>query len=103
MRRLADRTVGRPLLAVLTLGVLALLAVPGIVLQRGQSTVFLTSASLGYGVRSFPIPPLAAGTYSVRLAATDLAGNLNRITGTLQLAAAKKRPGTGASTPTSAH
>jgi hypothetical protein len=45
--------------------------------------VFSTSASFGYGVRTFTIPALAAGTYGVRLAATDLAGNFSRITGTL--------------------
>jgi hypothetical protein len=36
---------------------------------------------------------MAAGTYSVRLAATDLAGNFNRISGTLQLTPAKRRSG----------
>ncbi len=55
----------------------------GIVVTRGTSTVFSTSASFGYGVRTFTIPALAAGTYGVRLAATDLAGNFSRITGTL--------------------
>jgi Cu/Ag efflux pump CusA len=35
LERITDRAVGRPLLAVLILGLLALLAVPGIVLQRG--------------------------------------------------------------------
>ena len=44
------------------------------------------------------IPPLAAGTYSVRLAATDLAGNFNRITGTLQLTGGKRRSGTSGAT-----
>jgi hypothetical protein len=65
----------------------------GIVVQRGQNTVFQTSASFGYGVRSFAIPPMAGGTYSVRLAATDLAGNFNRINGTLQLTPAKRHSG----------
>jgi hypothetical protein len=55
----------------------------GIVITRGTSTVFSTSASFGYGVRSFSVPKLRAGSYGVRLAATDLAGNFNRITGTL--------------------
>jgi hypothetical protein len=55
----------------------------GIVVTRGTSTVFSTSASFGYGVRTFAVPALKAGTYGVRLAATDLAGNFSRITGTL--------------------
>ena len=55
----------------------------GIVVTRGSSTVFSTSASFGYGVRTFTVPALAAGSYGVRLAATDLAGNFSRTTGTL--------------------
>jgi D-glucuronyl C5-epimerase C-terminus len=55
----------------------------GIVVTRGTSTVFSTSASFAYGVRTFTVPALKAGTYGVRLAATDLAGNFSRITGTL--------------------
>ena len=55
----------------------------GVVVTRGSSPVFSTSASFGYGVRTFTIPALKAGTYGVRLAATDLAGNFSRITGTL--------------------
>ena len=58
----------------------------GIVVTRGSSTVFSTSASFGYGVRTFTIPAEQAGTYSVRLAATDLAGNFSAITGTLAIA-----------------
>jgi hypothetical protein len=57
----------------------------GIVVTRGTSTVFSTSASFGYGVRTFTVPALRAGTYGVRLAATDLAGNFARITGTLTI------------------
>lgn len=75
----------------------------GIVIQRGSRTVFLTSASFGSGLRSFAITALAPGTYSVRLAATDLAGNFNRIAGTLQLAAAKRRATGTPSGTTSAH
>jgi hypothetical protein len=56
----------------------------GIVLTRGGQTVFLTSAEFGYGTHAFAIPPLRRGiTYGIRLAATDLAGNFNRITGKL--------------------
>ena len=52
-------------------------------MTRGSSTVFSTSASFDYGVRTFTLPGLPAGSYAVRLAATDLAGNFNRITATL--------------------
>ncbi len=62
----------------------------GIVVVRGQNTVFQTSASFPYGVDVFAVPSLPAGSYSVRLAATDLAGNFNRITGTLVLAKPKR-------------
>jgi hypothetical protein len=55
----------------------------GIVVLRGGRSVFLTSASFGYGVRSFALPALRAGSYEIHLAATDLAGNFNRIVGTL--------------------
>ena len=42
--------------------------------------MFPTSAYLPYGVDSFTIPALStAGSYGVRLAATDLAGNFARI------------------------
>jgi hypothetical protein len=58
----------------------------GLVVTRGTQTVFATSANYGYGVDSFAIPRLTqAGIYGVRLAATDLAGNFARITGTLQI------------------
>ncbi len=56
----------------------------GVVVTRGAQTVFATSAGVPYGVDSFAIPRLKQpGTYGVRLAATDLAGNFARITGTL--------------------
>lgn len=57
----------------------------GIVVLRGARTVFETSADFGYGVRTFSVPPLRRGAYTVHLAATDLAGNFNRITGTLRV------------------
>jgi len=64
----------------------------GIVVALNGTTVFLTSAELGYGSDAFAIPaPRKAGTYTVRLAATDLAGNFNRITGTLDVSPAPKR------------
>jgi hypothetical protein len=56
----------------------------GIVLIRGTKTVLETSADFAYGVNEFSIPKLTApGIYTVRLAATDLAGNFNRIIATL--------------------
>lgn len=59
----------------------------GIVIVRHGRTVFLTSAELPYGPQSFSIPPLhVRGRYTVRLAATDLAGNFNRIVGSLRVA-----------------
>lgn len=65
----------------------------GIVLMRGQQTVLATSAYFAYGTGEFAVPALAPGTYAVRLAATDLVGNFNRITGTLSVPAARHRRG----------
>ena len=48
--------------------------------------MFVTSASFGYGTDAFSIPALRKpGSYTVRLAATDLANNFNRIVGTIQV------------------
>jgi hypothetical protein len=57
----------------------------GIVLtDASDKTIFATSASFGYGVRSFTVPRIKKpGTYGVVLTATDLAGNFARITGNL--------------------
>ncbi len=55
----------------------------GIVITHGTSTLLSTSATFGYGTDTFSVPALKRGTYDVRLAATDLAGNFSRITGTL--------------------
>ena len=58
----------------------------GIVVLRGSQIVFETSAYFPYGVHAFAIPSLGRkGTYTVHLAATDLAGNFNRIIGSLSL------------------
>ncbi|MGI8414104.1 MAG: D-glucuronyl C5-epimerase family protein [Solirubrobacteraceae bacterium] len=58
----------------------------GIVVVRGGRTVFLTSADFPYGSGSFAIPPLSRrGRYTIRLAATDLAGNFHRIVGSLSV------------------
>jgi hypothetical protein len=58
----------------------------GIVLVDDGQTVFLTSSDFGYGVDAFSIPALQhTGDYTVRLAATDLADNFNRIVGTLHV------------------
>jgi D-glucuronyl C5-epimerase C-terminus len=57
-----------------------------VVIGPGGNTLFSTSATFGYGNRSFTVPPLKhKGTYTIRLAATDLAGNFNRIVGTIQV------------------
>jgi hypothetical protein len=56
----------------------------GIIVLRGSSIVFETSASFPYGVQSFSVPALTRkGSYAIRLAATDLAGNFDRVIGTL--------------------
>jgi hypothetical protein len=62
----------------------------GVVVSQNAGPVFQTSASFPYGVDRFTVPAIARpGTYSVALAATDLAGNFARITGTLQVARGK--------------
>jgi hypothetical protein len=58
----------------------------GVVITRGSQTVFSTSADFAYGLDSFTIPRLRQpGTYGVTLAATDLAGNFGRVTGSLNV------------------
>ncbi len=58
----------------------------GIVVTRDTRTVLATSASFPYGTGAFTVPALKRpGAYEIRLAATDLAGNFSRITGTLQV------------------
>jgi hypothetical protein len=47
----------------------------GVTIRRGSTVAFATSATFGYGVRSITVPKLAAGSYTVTLTATDLAGN----------------------------
>ncbi len=65
----------------------------GIVVAEGGTTKFETSATFPYGVNRFTIPALTqAGAYNVALAATDLAGNFARITGTLTLTAPPPPP-----------
>ena len=57
-----------------------------VVIGPGGNTLFSTSASFGYGTRSFSVPALKhKGTYTIHLSATDLAGNFNRIAGTIQV------------------
>ncbi len=60
----------------------------GIVVVRAGHTLLATSAYFAYGVGAFAILPLSPGRYTVRLAATDLAGNFSRLTGTLSVPAA---------------
>jgi D-glucuronyl C5-epimerase C-terminus len=57
-----------------------------VVIGPGGNTLFSTSATFGYGTRSFTVPALKhKGTYTIHLSATDLAGNFNRIVGTVQV------------------
>lgn len=58
----------------------------GVTITQGTSTKLLTSASFPYGTHSFTIPALRQpGSYSVRLTATDLAGNFAAVDGALQV------------------
>lgn len=58
----------------------------GITLTQGAHTAFLTSASFPHGTDHFTLPAVKRpGSYSVLLVATDLAGNVTRTTGTLQI------------------
>ncbi|MBV8954768.1 MAG: hypothetical protein JO179_11565 [Solirubrobacterales bacterium] len=57
----------------------------GIIVTSARHTVLLTSAQFGRGIHAFGLPGLAPGSYAVRLAATDLAGNFSRSTWTLQV------------------
>ncbi len=58
----------------------------GVVVLRGSQTIFSTSASFPYGVHSFAVPAIKrTGQYTIHLAATDLAGNFNRIVGSVQI------------------
>jgi D-glucuronyl C5-epimerase C-terminus len=51
----------------------------GITVLHGAETLFLTSATFPYGRHVFKIPALPdAGTYTIQLDATDLAGNYNQ-------------------------
>ena len=63
----------------------------GVVVSQGAHQVFATSASFPYGVDRFSVPAIRRpGSYSVVLAATDLAGNFARIAGSLQVTQAKR-------------
>jgi hypothetical protein len=53
------------------------------VLNGSSQTVFSSSSQFAYGTDSFTLPPLAAGTYTIQLSATDLAGNLGTASGPL--------------------
>jgi hypothetical protein len=57
----------------------------GIVILSGSGIVFQTSATFPYGTHSFSTPALNRGTYTVHLAATDLASNFGRIVTTLKV------------------
>ena len=58
----------------------------GIVVLRGSQTVYLTSASFPYGMQGFAVPAFTQpGPYTIRLAATDLAGNVGASSGVLSV------------------
>jgi hypothetical protein len=65
----------------------------GVVLLRGSRTLFETSAPFAYGIDSFWMPSLPAGSYTIHLAATDLAGNFARIVGSLYLTGPRPQRG----------
>jgi hypothetical protein len=59
----------------------------GITVIRDGKVLFLTSADFPFGVHTFSIPALAdGGDYTIRLDATDLAGNYNQLDSQLQAA-----------------
>lgn len=56
----------------------------GVVLTNAKGkTLLYTSGQFPYGIDSFKAPALKRGSYSVRLSATDLAGNVGRFSTTL--------------------
>jgi hypothetical protein len=83
---------GRPRRSLLLRFRLSKISRVGIVVRQGSTTKFLTSATLPYGVRNFTVPGLKAGSYSVTLTATDLAGNFSRITGALNVGSSGSSP-----------
>lgn len=50
---------------------------------KGSTTAYSTTSQVPYGTDSFSLPALSAGSYTVKLTATDLAGNVGTTTGTL--------------------
>jgi D-glucuronyl C5-epimerase C-terminus len=57
-----------------------------VVVGPGGHTLFSTSASFGYGTRSFAVPALKhKGTYTIRMSATDLAGNFSQFSGLIEV------------------
>jgi hypothetical protein len=43
-------------------------------------------------MNTFDVPPLPAGSYTIKLAATDLPGNFDRIVATLQVSRRPRSP-----------
>lgn len=54
-----------------------------ITVLQGSQTVYSSTGQFAYGTDSFALPALAAGSYTLQLSATDLAGNPGTTTGTL--------------------
>jgi hypothetical protein len=56
----------------------------GVVVLDGPQTLLATSADYPYGAHTIAVPRLThPGLYTVRLSATDLAGNFNQVLGTI--------------------
>jgi D-glucuronyl C5-epimerase C-terminus/Bacterial Ig-like domain len=52
-------------------------------LISGSKAVYTTTSQVPYGTDSFTVPALTPGSYTVKLSATDLAGNVGATAGTL--------------------
>jgi hypothetical protein len=55
----------------------------GLTITRGSKTVFSSSSEFAHGIGEFGVGKLPPGTYTVTIAATDLAGNFARAPATL--------------------
>jgi hypothetical protein len=63
----------------------------GVTLLRNGQTALSTSATFGHGVRRITWTPRHSGTYTVKLFARDLAGNVGRADGTVVVSKAPAR------------
>jgi len=64
----------------------------GLIVRQGTRVLFATSAQFPYGRDAISVAvPRKAGTYTIQLSATDLAGNHTKIASALHVVAPKKR------------